>query len=180
MKLHSLSMLIILLCFSRASQAQFFYKMDDDFKFNGLNLARTDDNKTPLKNCTLIEHTDWGDIYKPAKDELKTKGFTLQNIHYYTDLTDQPYVWLITAIATRGIVDEPIIRGDMAYGNEEEKNWDVGDRTWNSYRHSRTYVFFSRRPNSDTSDVLIVLRLVAGYAKDYLDYYDFVKLLGMD
>jgi len=73
--------------------------MDDDFKFNGLNLARTDDNKTPLKGRTLIEHTDWGDLYKPAKDELKTKGFTLQNIRYYTDLNDQPYVWLITAIA---------------------------------------------------------------------------------
>ena len=48
--------LIAMLCFSNTLHAQFFYKMDDDFKFNGLNLARIDDNKDPLKGCTLIEH----------------------------------------------------------------------------------------------------------------------------
>ena len=166
-------------CMNDQLQAQFFYKMDDDFKFNGLNLARFH-NDDPLKGCTLIEHTDWGDMYKPAKEELKTKGFTLQNIRYYTDLTEQPYVWLITAITTRGIVDEAIIRGDMANSNEDEKSWDVGDRTWHSYRHMRTYDVYSRRPNSDTADVYIVLRLVTDQASDYLDYFDFIMLLGMD
>jgi len=68
----------------------------------------------------------------------------------------------------------------MASGSGEETSWDVGERTWHSYRHMRTYEIFSRRPNSDTSDVYIVLRLVYREAEDYLDYYDFVNLLGMD
>jgi len=146
---------VILFFTSISVRAQFFYKLDDDFKFNGLNLARYN-NDTPTKGCTLIEHSEFGDIYKPAKDELKTKGFTLKNIRYYTDLHDLPYVWLITAIATDGVISEAIIRGDMSNGAKKETSGTYHDVTWHGYQQQlRTFDIFYKNPVSDTCYVII-------------------------
>jgi hypothetical protein len=153
------SLLLILLCTTLSVKTQYFYKLDDDFKFNGLNLTRFH-NDDPLKGCTKLEHSGFGDIYKPAKDELKTKGFTLKNIRYYTDLHDLPYVWLITAIATDGMISENIITGDMAYGAKEKTSGTYHDITWQGYEQQlRTIDIFLRKPQSDTCYVIIATKI---------------------
>lgn len=137
------------------SQAQFFSKVDDDFKFNGLNLAQYHNNE-PVKKCTFVEHLPWGDIYKPPKDKLKTKNFTMENIRYYTDLTEPyQYVWLITATITGDDLVKAHVRKDMSDGSTQVDN---ANPNVSSYKRMRTYNILAPRANSDTMDLLIVLR----------------------
>lgn len=161
-----ISVLTILLCFCISSRAQFFTKLDDDFKFNGLNLSHYN-NDNPLKGCTLLQETEWGKMYKPAKEELKTKGFTLKNIRYYADPSNPAYVWLITAISTDGIVSEAIIRNGMASGASRETRGKYNDDSWHGYERDRTFDIFYRMPMSDTCYVILGMRIATDRLPDF-------------
>jgi hypothetical protein len=175
---HPPIIVLILLLTCSGLRAQFFQKVDDDFKFNGVNLARFR-NENSLKGCTFLGHTEWGNIYQPPKDEIKTKKFTLSHIRYYTDLTEPvDYVYLITAVCTGDFLEQSALLADMSSGAKSKTNIGAEGQERYMYQHMRSLDYYQRVKDKDSIIVYILVGVTYDAPGFFTKTHPFISYLG--
>lgn len=165
-------MSLFLMLYSPLLFAQFFAKVDEDFKFNGVPL-RVDENH--IKNCKMIEENEAYRVWQPEKNVLKTKQFTLRDIQYITNFRNQ--IWQISAINTGGSDEQGEIKDDMAKKAKRAGNLGTESTTYFYYNQMRTTTHYKKKSDSDTAFIFIVLDLYTGQNADYRQHHSFFPFL---
>ncbi len=164
--------LSFLLFYSHVLFAQFFAKVDEDFKFNGVPL-RVDENHT--KNCTMIEENESYRVWRPEKNVLKTKQFTLRDIKYITNFRNQ--IWQIRAICTGDVDEQEKIKEDMAKKAKRSGKLGPDSNPEFFYNQMRTTNFYKKKADNDTAVIFIMLDLYSGQNADYRQHHSFFPFL---
>lgn len=169
----TLSLFILLFTFTN-SQAQFFAKLDKDKKFNGVEIDV--DNRKQTKNCTLVKETIETREWRPEKNELKTKNFTLKDIIYESNFHNA--IWRINAISTDA-AEQKNIMADMASGAKQVKNLSKGKRTvmMHTFWQNITALYIKDEGN-DTATIVISFDSHYLGAKGMREQTKFIYYLG--
>jgi hypothetical protein len=174
MKNHFL-LLFAFTLFNLSMQAQFFQKVDDDFKFNGTDLRIFAEDQT--KDFILLEETESYREYKPKKDIIKNRNYTLSSIRYYTNFKNE--IFEIECMNTGDVVERAYIKTDMAKGAYDGVVSDDGKYHYTTYKHDRTTDVLEEYERSDTSYIGIVMAWYLSDSEDYRENHSFLPVLGM-
>lgn len=157
--------------------AQFFAKVDEDFKFNGISLrVESGLESRQTKGCKMIEETESYRIWQPEDQSVKGKGFTLHDILYITDFENS-----IVQIRARNWdpkEKEKILTDMRKKARQTGTMGDVLNPHYFFKQENRTTTYYKRTPGNDTVTVFIVLDYFLSRNQDYREHHDYFPFIG--
>jgi hypothetical protein len=177
-----MQLLPVLFFFYTSTYGQFFAKVDEDFKFNGIYLrSESGMNEKHTKDCKLIEETESYRVWQPKDNTVKFKrlpflqGFTLHDILYITDFENN--IFQIRAVNWDPKEHEKIL-ADMR--KKARRSGTIGKELSGHYffkQENRTTTYYKRTTGNDTLVIFITLDYFNSRNEDYRKHHPFFSFI---